>query len=205
MLKLGVLVSGRGSNLQALINACAAPDFPAHIVLVISNKADAQGLEHARMAGIVTQVISHNDYISREDFDARITEALLAANVELVCLAGFMRILSAQFVQAWHGRLINMHPSLLPRFKGLHTHERAIEAGCKTHGCTVHFVETELDAGPIILQSVVDVKQDDTPDTLGARVLEQEHQLYPKAVRHIAHLMSQSGSVSFSDSISPAK
>jgi phosphoribosylglycinamide formyltransferase 1 len=186
MLHLGVLISGRGSNLQALIDACATPGFPARIALVISNIADAYGLERARAAGIATKIISHRDYANREDFDANMTEALQTAGVGLVCLAGFMRILSSAFVQAWHGKLINIHPSLLPSFKGLRTHERAIEAGCKLHGCTVHFVEPALDEGPILLQAAVDVQDDDTPDTLSARVLEQEHKLYPQAVRLIA-------------------
>jgi phosphoribosylglycinamide formyltransferase 1 len=186
MLHLGVLISGRGSNLQALIDACASPGFPARIALVISNVPDAYGLERARAAGIATKIISHRDYATREDFDASMTEALQAAGVGLVCLAGFMRILSSAFVRAWHGKLINIHPSLLPSFKGLHTHERAIEAGCKLHGCTVHFVEPALDEGPILLQAAVDVQDDDTADTLSARVLEQEHKLYPQAVRLIA-------------------
>jgi phosphoribosylglycinamide formyltransferase 1 len=186
MLQLGVLISSRGSNLQALIDACATPGFPARIALVISNVAEAYGLERARIAGIATKVISHRDYVTREDFDASMTEALQAAGVGLVCLAGFMRILSGAFVQVWHGKLINIHPSLLPSFKGLRTHERAIEAGCKLHGCTVHFVEPQLDEGPILLQAAVDVQDDDTPDTLSARVLEQEHVLYPQAVRLIA-------------------
>jgi phosphoribosylglycinamide formyltransferase 1 len=186
MLQLGVLISSRGSNLQALIDACATPGFPARIALVISNVAEAYGLERARIAGIATKVISHRDYVTREDFDASMTEALQAAGVGLVCLAGFMRILSGAFVQVWHGKLINIHPSLLPSFKGLRTHERAIEAGCKLHGCTVHFVEPALDEGPILLQAAVDVRDDDTPDTLSARVLEQEHKLYPQAVRLIA-------------------
>jgi phosphoribosylglycinamide formyltransferase 1 len=186
MLRLGVLISGRGSNLQALIDACAAPDFPAQIVMVISNKADAYGLERAKAAGLATQVISHRDFASRDDFDAHMTEALRAANVGLVCLAGFMRILSASFVQSWKGKLINIHPSLLPSFKGLHTHERALEAGCKLHGCTVHFVEPELDEGPILLQAAVEVRDDDTAETLGTRVLQQEHRLLPHAVRLIA-------------------
>jgi phosphoribosylglycinamide formyltransferase 1 len=186
MLKIGVLISGRGSNLQALIDACAAADFPARIAVVISNKADAYGLERAAAAGLATAVISNRDYGAREDFDAAMTAALVSAGVQLVCLAGFMRILSASFVQAWDGKLINMHPSLLPSFKGLHTHERALEAGCKLHGCTVHFVEPALDEGPIILQAAVPVLDSDTPDTLAARVLEQEHLLYSHAVRLIA-------------------
>jgi phosphoribosylglycinamide formyltransferase 1 len=186
MLDVGVLISGRGSNLQALIDACAAADFPARIALVISNTADAYGLARATAAGIATCVISHRDYDSREDFDAAMTAALQAAGVQLVCLAGFMRILSASFVQQWEDKLINIHPSLLPSFKGLHTHARALEAGCKLHGCTVHFVEPALDEGPILLQAAVTVQDDDTPDTLAARVLEQEHKLYPQAVRLIA-------------------
>jgi phosphoribosylglycinamide formyltransferase 1 len=191
MFKLGVLISGRGSNLQALIDACAQPDFPARISLVISNKGDAYGLERARAAGISTDIISHRDYESRAAFDAEMTDKLHAAGVQLVCLAGFMRILSAEFVQHWHGKLINIHPSLLPSFKGLHTHARAIEAGCKLHGCTVHFVEPELDEGPIILQAAVPVLDEDTQDTLAARVLEQEHMLYPQAVRLIAEGRTQ--------------
>jgi phosphoribosylglycinamide formyltransferase 1 len=186
LLNLGVLISGRGSNLQALIDACATPSFPARIALVISNAPDAYGLERARAAGIATKIISHKDYASREDFDESMTLALRNADIGLVCLAGFMRILSGAFVQAWRGKLINIHPSLLPSFKGLHTHERAIAAGCKLHGCTVHFVEPELDEGPILLQAAVAVLDDDTPETLSARVLEQEHKLYPQAVRLIA-------------------
>jgi phosphoribosylglycinamide formyltransferase 1 len=186
MLQLGVLISGRGSNLQALIDACATPGFPARIALVLSNKADAYGLERAKMAGFATGVISHKDYASRDDFDAAMTTALRSAAVDLVCLAGFMRILSAAFVQNWHGKLINIHPSLLPSFKGLDTHDRALAAGCKVHGCTVHFVEPELDTGPIISQAAVPVLDNDTADTLAARVLTAEHLLYPQAVRLIA-------------------
>jgi phosphoribosylglycinamide formyltransferase 1 len=206
MLHLGVLISGRGSNLQALIDACAAPGFPARIALVISNVPDAYGLERARAAGIATKIIAHKDFAKREDFDASMTLALQHANVGLVCLAGFMRILSGAFVQAWHGKLINIHPSLLPSFKGLHTHERALEAGCKLHGCTVHFVEPELDEGPILLQAAVDVHDDDTPDSLSARVLEKEHKLYPQAVRLIAEGRTaiQGMRVRIQDPLSPA-
>jgi phosphoribosylglycinamide formyltransferase 1 len=186
MLQLGMLISGRGSNLQALIDACATPGFPARIALVLSNKADAYGLERAKIAGLATGVISHKDYASRDDFDAAMTTALRSAAVDLVCLAGFMRILSAAFVQNWHGKLINIHPSLLPSFKGLDTHDRALAAGCKVHGCTVHFVEPELDTGPIISQAAVPVLDNDTADTLAARVLTAEHLLYPQAVRLIA-------------------
>jgi len=181
-LKVGVLISGRGSNLQALIDACAAPDFPAKIVLVISNKADAYGLERAHVAGIQTAVINHKDFPDRQTFDRAMSEKLNQAGVQLVCLAGFMRLLSPWFAEEWRDRLINIHPSLLPKFKGLHTHEAAIAAGEKTHGATVHFVRPELDEGPIILQSSVSVLADDTAETLAARVLEQEHIIYPRAV-----------------------
>lgn len=185
-LRVGVLISGRGSNLQALIDASAAPDYPARIVLVISNEADAQGLARAQAAGIATQVISHRGHANRAAYDALLTEALETAGVGLVCLAGFMRILSAEFVHHWRGRLINIHPSLLPAYKGLDTHARALAAGEKVHGCTVHFVEPELDDGPIIAQARVPVLEDDTPDTLAARVLVEEHRLYPQAVRDFA-------------------
>jgi len=185
-LKVGVLVSGRGSNLQALIDACAAKDFPAEIVHVLSNKADAYGLERAKAAGISTSVISHRDYDSREAFDAAVDKELRLLGVEFVCLAGFMRVLTEDFVNAWKGRMINIHPSLLPSFKGLNTHERALETGVKLHGCSVHFVTPDMDDGPIIIQAAVPVLPDDTPDTLGARVLEQEHVIYPRALRLIA-------------------
>lgn len=182
MLKLSVLISGRGSNLQALIAACAQADYPARIVQVLSNVADAPGLAHAQAAGIPTEVIPHQSYPHREAFDGALTHALERVGAELVCLAGFMRILSAPFVSHWRGRIINIHPSLLPAFKGLHTHARALDMGCKVHGCTVHFVEPDLDAGPIILQAAVPVYDDDTEASLAARVLEQEHRLYPQAV-----------------------
>lgn len=185
-LPLGVLISGRGSNLKALIDACAAADFPAHIACVISNKTDAYGLERAERAGIATMAISHTDYNSREAYDAALTDALHRAGVELVCLAGFMRLLTEGFVSRWRDRLINIHPSLLPSFKGLHTHETALQTGVKIHGCTVHMVRTEMDVGPIILQAAVPVITGDTSDTLAARVLEQEHRIYPLAVRLIA-------------------
>jgi len=185
-LKLGVLISGRGSNLQALIDGCAQPDFPAEIALVISNKADAYGLERAKHAGIPTAIIQNKDFVSREEFDHAMTAALKRSGVQLVCLAGFMRILSAEFAEEWRDRAINIHPSLLPKFKGLHTHEAALAAGEKTHGCTVHFVRAGLDDGPIILQREVPVLAGDTADTLAARVLEQEHILYPEVIRMYA-------------------
>lgn len=182
-LKIGVLISGRGSNLGALIRAAAAPDYPAEIALVISNRPDAGGIDLANQAKIPVQVIENKKFESRESFDRAITAALNQAGVQLVCLAGFMRILSAEFAEEWRDRLINIHPSLLPKFKGLHTHEAALAAGEAEHGCTVHFVRAGLDDGPTILQAAVPVLNDDTPETLAARVLEQEHTLYPRAVR----------------------
>lgn len=183
---VGILISGRGSNLQALLDAAASPAFPARIALVISNKADAAGLVQAEKAGVETLVIDHKDFPNREAFDAEITRALEERNVSLVCLAGFMRLLSREFVTRWTGRLINIHPSLLPLFKGLHPHRQALEAGVKLHGCTVHFVTEGVDDGPIIVQSAVPVLEDDDENRLAARVLKQEHQLYPLAVRLIA-------------------
>ena len=184
--KIAVLISGSGSNLQALIDACAEPNFPAEIVLVLSNKAEAFGLTRAKNAGLATCVLSHKDFASREDFDAEIDQTLRAHGVDIVCLAGFMRLLTPAFVQSWMGKMVNIHPSLLPDFKGTHTHEQALAAGVKTAGCTVHFVVPEMDAGPIILQASVPVLSGDTPETLGARVLEQEHKIYPEALRLLA-------------------
>jgi phosphoribosylglycinamide formyltransferase 1 len=185
-LKVGVLISGRGSNLQALIDACADPAFPAEIVLVLSNKADAFGLERARQAGIPAAVVSHRDYVDKPGFEAAMDEALNAAGVELVCLAGFMRLLTAGFVERWRDRLINIHPSLLPAFKGLDTHARAIEAGVRFTGCTVHFVRPAMDEGPIVLQAVVPILEGDCDHTLADRVLVAEHRSYPLALRLIA-------------------
>lgn len=184
--KVGVLVSGRGSNLQALIDACADPSFPAEIALVISNVPGVYALERAETAGIPTRIIPHKPFPSREAFDAAMDAELRAAGVEFVCLAGFMRLLSAPFVTGWRERMINIHPALLPSFKGLHTHERAIEAGVKLHGCTVHLVTPDLDDGPILVQAAVPVLPDDDPDTLAARVLAQEHRIYPLALRLLA-------------------
>ena len=180
--KVGVLVSGRGSNLRALLDACADPAFPAEIVLVISNIPGVFALERAEKAGVATQVIPHKGFASREAFDTEMDKALRAAGVEIVCLAGFMRLLSAGFAESWRGSMINIHPALLPSFKGLHTHERALAEGVKIHGCTVHHVVPDVDAGPIIAQAAVPVLDDDTADSLGARVLEAEHQLYPMAL-----------------------
>ncbi len=184
--KVGVLISGRGSNLRALLEAGAESDFPAEIVLVVSNKPDAQGLAHAARAGVTTRVVPRRGFASREDCDAAMTAALEEAGVELVCMAGFMRLLSAAFVAHWRDRLINIHPSLLPLFPGLDTHARALRAGVKLHGCTVHFVRFEVDSGPIVGQAAVPVLPGDTEDALAARVLAAEHRLYPHCLRLVA-------------------
>ena len=185
-LKVGVLISGRGSNLQSLLDACAAPDYPAEIALVISNIADAYGLERAKKAGVATDVIWNKDFPSRGAFDMAVDARLRQAGIELVCLAGFMRLLTAEFVEGWKGRMINIHPSLLPNFTGMHTHARALAAGVKLHGCTVHHVTAELDAGPIIAQAAVPVLDGDDEDALAARVLKAEHKLYPLALKLLA-------------------
>lgn len=185
-IRISVLISGGGTNLQAIIDACARDDFPAQIALVISNKAKAYGLERAKKAGIATKVINHKDYDSRESFEDDINVALKECDTELVCLAGFMRILGAGFVNGWKDRMINIHPSILPSYKGLHTHERAIEDGVRFAGCTVHYVRPEMDDGPIILQAAIAIAADDTPDSLAARVLQAEHKIYPEAVKLIA-------------------
>lgn len=185
-LKVGVLISGRGSNLQALIAACAAPDFPAEIVLVLSNKPDAQGLDHASAAGIETAVIEHGAFPDRESFDRQVNEKLTTSGAQLVCLAGFMRLLSSWFVDTWRDRVVNIHPSLLPAFKGIDAHAQAITAGVRLSGCTVHIVRPEMDAGPILVQAAVPVLPDDDEDTLAARILEAEHLCYPHAVRLLA-------------------
>jgi phosphoribosylglycinamide formyltransferase-1 len=184
--RVGILISGRGSNMRALIEAAQDKDYPAQIVLVISNVTDAGGLDFARKHGIETKVIEHKNFPSREIFDNAMDVALKSANVEIVALAGFMRLLSPRFVESWRGRMINIHPSLLPAYKGLHTHRRAIEAGEKFAGCTVHFVTPELDDGPTILQAKVPLLPGDTEDALAARVLEQEHKIYPQALRLVA-------------------
>lgn len=185
-LRLGVLISGRGSNLQALIDACADPDFPAEIAVVLSNKADAYGLERARLAGLHTETVSPKGLGGREGHERAMDARLRAAGVELVCLAGYMRLLTPWFVQAWHDQMINIHPSLLPSFKGLHTHDAALAAGVRFHGCTVHYVRTEMDVGPIIVQAAVPVLPGDDADRLAGRVLLAEHQIYPLAVKAIA-------------------
>jgi phosphoribosylglycinamide formyltransferase 1 len=185
-LRTAVLISGRGSNLQALIAACATPGFPAEIALVLSNRADAAGLAHAARAGIATRIIPHPDFASRGAFDDAIDTALHAAQIDLVCLAGFMRLLGAAFVNRWRDRLINIHPSLLPAFRGLDTHARALAAGVRITGCTVHFVRAEMDDGPIIVQAAVPILPGDTADSLATRVLAAEHRAYPLGLRLIA-------------------
>ena len=196
-LRTAVLISGRGSNLQALIAATRAPDHPAEVVLVISNRPDAAGLGHAAAAGIAGQVVDQADFAgpdraaARAAFDGALTAALEAAGIELVCLAGFMRVLSAAFVARWRDRLINIHPSLLPAFPGLDTHARALAAGVKLHGCTVHYVREEVDRGPIIGQAAVPVLSEDTPESLAARVLAVEHRLYPACLRLVAEGRAQ--------------
>ncbi|MGB8365997.1 MAG: phosphoribosylglycinamide formyltransferase [Rhizomicrobium sp.] len=185
--RTAVLISGRGSNLQALIDAAADPTYPADIALVLSNIADAQGLERARHAGIATATVSHRGFKAREAFDAAMDEKLRDAEIEIVCLAGFMRVLSASFVRRWQGRLLNIHPSLLPAFKGLDVHRQVLDAGVRISGCTVHFVVPELDSGPIIAQAAVPVLASDDEETLAARTLEAEHKLYPMALGLLAH------------------
>ncbi len=185
-LKVGVPISGRGSNMAALAEACADPAFPAEIVLVLSNEQGAAGLERARAFGIETATIDHRGFPDRAAFDAAVTARLEAAGVELVCLAGFMRLFTAGFVEHWRDRLLNIHPSLLPAFRGLNTHERALAAGVRLHGCTVHFVRPELDDGPIVMQSAVPVQPGDTAERLATRVLAQEHRIYPAALRMVA-------------------
>jgi phosphoribosylglycinamide formyltransferase-1 len=185
-LKVGVLVSGRGSNLQALIDECARPGSAAEIVLVLSNVPGAYGLERAAQAGIATATIDHKSFDGREPFEAAMTAALEEAGVEFVCLAGFMRLLTAGFVNHWLDRMINIHPALLPAYKGLHTHARALADGVRFAGCTVHYVRPDMDAGPIIVQGCVPVLPDDDEDALAARVLTMEHRAYPLALRLVA-------------------
>ena len=184
--RVAILISGRGSNMVSLIEAARAPDYPAEIVLVLSNRPDAAGLARAREAGIPARAIDHKGFADRSSFDAALQKELEAAGIELIVLAGFMRILTDAFVEAWAGRMINIHPSLLPLFKGTHTHERALDAGMRLHGCTVHYVVPELDAGPIVAQAAVPVLPSDDADTLAARVIVQEHRLYPAALALIA-------------------
>ena len=181
-----VLLSGTGSNLQALIDSDDVKASPASIRAVISNRADAYGLQRAKDAGIDTCVLDHKAFEGREAFDAALIEVIDTFKPQLVVLAGFMRILSADFVRHYQGRLLNIHPSLLPKYKGLHTHQRALEAGDREHGCSVHFVTEELDGGPLVVQAVIPVESDDSPHSLAQRVHAQEHRIYPLAVRWFA-------------------
>lgn len=184
--KVAVLISGRGSNMQALIDAAGAADYPAEIVRVISNRPDAAGLARAEAAGIASEVVDHKGFLGREKFEAELDRRLAACGAELICLAGFMRLLTGGFVEAWRDRLINIHPSLLPAFPGLDTHARALAAGVRFTGCTVHFVRAEMDSGPIIAQAAVPILPGDDEDRLAARVLEAEHRAYPLALALVA-------------------
>jgi phosphoribosylglycinamide formyltransferase 1 len=184
--RVGILISGRGSNMMSLIEACAQPDFPAEIAVVISNRPDAAGLGRAAAAGIPTVTIDHKLFGSRVPFEMRLHQALLDHGVELICNAGFMRMLTGGFVDRWRDRQLNVHPSLLPALPGLDTHTRALDQGLLIHGCTVHFMRLEMDTGPIVAQSAICVLPTDTPETLGARVLEQEHKIYPHALWLVA-------------------
>jgi phosphoribosylglycinamide formyltransferase-1 len=183
MKSIVILISGRGSNMEAIVQRCAAEAWPARVAAVISNRADAAGLAFAAAHGIATTVVAHTSFATREAFDDALAQAIDAFAPHLVVLAGFMRILGERFVQHYEGRLLNIHPSLLPMFPGLHTHQRAIDAGCKMAGATVHFVTAALDHGPIVVQSVVPLLAGDDADALSARVLATEHQIYPRAVR----------------------
>lgn len=184
--RVAILISGRGSNMEALIRAAKTPDYPAEIIGVLSNKADAGGLAFAEAHGIATAVRSHKDFVTRDAFDAALDAVLREWRTDIVCLAGFMRVLTPGFVAGWEGRMLNIHPSLLPAFQGLHTHARALEAGVAEHGCTVHFVTAGLDDGPPILTARVPVLPSDTAETLAARVLIEEHRIYPEALAMVA-------------------
>jgi phosphoribosylglycinamide formyltransferase-1 len=186
-LRVAVLISGRGSNMVALIEAAKAIDYPAAIVLVISNNPDAAGLSYAREAGIATAIVDHRPFKeNRAAFEQALNAQLEAQRIDLVCLAGFMRLLTPVFVARWSGRMLNIHPALLPQFKGLDTHRRALDAGVREHGATVHFVVPEMDSGPIVLQASVPVRNGDTEESLAQRVLEVEHRIYPQALRIVA-------------------
>ncbi|MFH6783188.1 MULTISPECIES: phosphoribosylglycinamide formyltransferase [Methylobacterium] len=184
--RIGILISGRGSNMVSLLEAAQAPDYPAEIVLVASNRPDAAGLVRAAEAGLATEAVDHRAHPDRASFERALDEALRRHGVEFLVLAGFMRVLTPWFVEAWAGRMLNIHPSLLPLFRGTHTHAQALAAGVRVHGCTVHFVVPELDAGPIVAQAVVPVLPEDDEDRLSARVLVQEHRLYPAALALVA-------------------
>jgi phosphoribosylglycinamide formyltransferase-1 len=183
MKRIVILISGRGSNMRSIVEACAAEGWPARVVAVISNRPGAAGLSYAQERGIAAQVIDHKAYLSRDAFDVALGAAIDTHVPDLIVLAGFMRILGGDFVRRYDGRMLNIHPSLLPAFPGLHTHERAIESGCKLAGATVHFVTPELDHGPIVIQAVVPVLREDDEAKLAERVLAREHEIYPRAVR----------------------
>jgi phosphoribosylglycinamide formyltransferase-1 len=194
--RVAILISGRGSNMQALVEAARAPDYPAEIALVISNRPDAPGLAWAKAQGVPALALDHKLYENREHFEGQLQSVLEISKIDLVALAGFMRLMTAPFVDRWRDRMINVHPSLLPAFKGLRTHEQALEAGVRISGCTVHFVRPEMDDGPIIGQAAVPVLSSDTAETLSARVLAAEHRLYPRALALVARgLVSVDGTV----------
>lgn len=184
--RVGVLISGRGSNMAALVDAARDPAYPAEIACVVSNRPDAAGLKFAQGRNIPTQVVDHTSYTTREAFDAALNEYLQSQKLDLIACAGFMRVMTSVLLEPWAGRMINIHPSLLPLYKGTHTHERALADGVKVHGCSVHYVTEELDGGPIIARAEVPVLPDDTAETLSARVLVEEHKLYPKALAMVA-------------------
>jgi phosphoribosylglycinamide formyltransferase 1 len=204
MKRIVILISGRGSNMEAIVQRCAAEGWPATVAAVVSNRADAKGLQFAAAHGIATAVVDHKAYAAREDFDAALAAAIDGFAPDLVVLAGFMRILGARFVQRYEGRMLNIHPSLLPAFPGLHTHQRALDAGCKAVGATVHLVTPELDHGPIVMQSVVPVRPGDDEDTLSSRVLATEHVIYPQSVRWFVEgkLRVAAGVVTHADGVS---
>ena len=185
-LRTAILISGRGSNMMALVEAARDPAYPAEVACVVSNRADAKGLAFAAANGIAAKVIDHKAYPERAAFEDALDRYLRSMNVEIIALAGFMRVLTARFIAGWDGRMINIHPSLLPAYKGLHTHERALADGATSHGCSVHLVTPELDGGPVLLQAMVPVQPGDTPDTLSARVLKEEHRIYPQALAMLA-------------------
>jgi phosphoribosylglycinamide formyltransferase 1 len=184
--RVAILISGRGSNMASLLDAAAAPEYPAKIALVLSNRPDAGGIARASEAGVATAVVDHKAHPDREAFERAVDAALVEAGIEIVCLAGFMRVLTPWLVSRWVGRMINIHPSLLPLFRGTHTHRQALDAGVRVHGCSVHFVVPELDAGPIIAQACIPVFPGDDEDALAARVLVEEHSIYPQALAQLA-------------------
>jgi phosphoribosylglycinamide formyltransferase 1 len=184
--RVGILISGRGSNMRAIVEAARDPNYPCEVICVVSNRPDAAGLEYARSQNIAAQSINHKNYQTREEFDSAVNDYLKSQNLDIIVCAGFMRIMTPVLIKPWEGRMINIHPSLLPLYRGLHTHERALAAADKEGGCTVHFVTTELDDGPIIAQARVPILKDDTAETLADRVLIEEHKLYPLALAEVA-------------------